>query len=300
MGCAWTPFKSVREAGLAQGISVITPAFKAEHTIARAVKSVLAQTHTHFEHIIVADDEADYAAILQKQGFADNRLQFFRTGSFGSGSPPARNIGIEAAQYRYAAILDADDMMAPEKLEQALEALSEFGIVSSALQVIGPALEPLRTVGAGPDRVLRAADYKFTNFSMDSMLVYDRQRADPRFDPSFPRLTDIDFLLKLFAHNEACFHLGTPLHSYVKEPNSISNSPGAGEEIIATKQRLLKQLANGYYPMADPEGIAGMTRFWQTSLAAEEAYVLLLAQEPNLLFEDHLEPRLKALVTSDL
>lgn len=285
---------------MATGISVITPAYRAEHTIVRAVSSVLAQTHNDWEHIIVADDDVDYAAVLGRVGIVDARLKFHKTGASGSGSPPARNIGIDVARNRYAAILDADDLMAPEKLARALVAVRDYGIVSTALSVVGPGLEPLRTVGAGADRVLTAEAYKFINFSMDSMLVYDRQRADPRFDPSFPRLTDIDFLLKLFVHNAACFHLGTPLHSYVKEPNSISNSPGAGAEIIATKKRLLSLLAEGYYPLADRRGLAGMTRFWQTSLMAEEAYVPLLAQQPDLLFEDHLEPRLRALATADL
>lgn len=285
---------------MAAGISIITPAFKAEHTITRAVKSVLLQTHQNWEHIIVADDDVDYAAILAAEGLKDQRQKFFSTGSSGSGSPPARNIGIDVAQNRYAAILDADDLMTPEKLERAVPALKDFGIVSTALNVVGPDLAPLRTVGVGPDCVLSAGTYKFTNISMDSMLIYDRQRADPKFDPDFPRLTDIDFLLKLFEHNTACFHLGTPLHSYVKEPNSISNSPGAGAEIVATKQRLLSLLADGYYPLADPQGIAGMTRFWQESLAAEKAYIDLLAIQPDLLFEDHLEPRLSALATADL
>lgn len=281
-------------------ISIIVPAYAATRTIARAVKNVVAQTHIRWELIIVADDNVDYADVLAQAGIADERLRFFATGAEGSGSPPARNIGLEAAQHRYVAILDADDLMHHDKLARAVQVLPEYGIVSSALQVTDAQLQPLRQVGAGPDVVLRAGDYKFTNISMDSMLVYDRQKTDPRFDVSFPCLTDIDFLLKLFAHNEQCFHFGTPLHTYVKEPGSISNKPGASTQLIDTKQRLLGLLADGHYTLADPHGLAGMMRFWELSLEAEEAYEALLAANPALLFEDHLEPRLRAALTSDM
>lgn len=280
-------------------ISIIVPAYAATHTIVRAVKSVVAQTHTRWELIIIADDNVDYAAVLAQSGIVDDRLHFFATGHEGFGSPLARNIGLEAAQYRYIAILDADDLMHHDKLARAVQILPEYGIVSSALQVTDAQLQPLRQVGAGPDLVLRAGDYKFTNISMDSMLLYDRHRADPRFDLSFPCLTDIDFLLKLFAHNARCFHFGTPLHTYVKEPESVSNKPGASAQLIDTKKRLLGLLASGHYALADPDGLAGMMRFWELSLDAEEAYGPLLAANPALLFEDHLEPRLRTVLTSD-
>lgn len=276
-------------------ISIIMPAFKAQQTIARAVHSIIAQTSQDWELIIVTDDLVDYERVLAQQDIKDKRLRYLSTGKLGSGSPPARNIGLDAAQNRFVAGLDADDCMHATKLAEITAALQTHGVVSTALQVVSAKLEPLRTVGVGPNRTLLAGDYKFTNISMDSMLAHDRQQADPRFDSSFVHLSDIEFALNLFAANVGCFHLGAPLHTYVKQPQSISNKSGASAELIVAKKRLLELLDAGHYPLADPNGVAGMIRFYTASLAAEETYEARLVPKPDLLFEDHLETFLSAI-----
>lgn len=281
-----------------EAVSIVTPAYGAGDTIVRAARSVLAQTHGAWEWIIVADDDGDYEAILARAGFSDPRIRFLSTGATGSGSPPARNIGLDAARYRYTAILDADDRLHPEKLEAVLPHVAEYGMVSCALEVVSSRLEPLRRVAEGANRPLDAGTYKFVNISMDSMLVHDRHRADPRFNPEFPCLTDIEFALRLFARIPACFHIGTPLHTYVKQPQSVSNKPGASARIVETKKHLLSLLRAGAYPLAEPGALKGLVAFYERSLAAEQNYGPLLGQTPNLLFEDHLEPYLKAASTS--
>lgn len=273
-------------------VSIVMPAFRAEQTIARAVQSVFAQTHGEWELLIVADDGTDYQPVLADRGLADPRLRFFSSGGMKAGSAPARNVGLDAARGRYVALLDADDLFAPEKLARALKALASHPLVSTALQVTDAALAPLRTVGVGPDRALSPADYKFVNLSMDSMLVYDRLAADPRYDESFERLTDIAFLMRLFKTIDHVLHLGAPLHTYTKQPLSMSSGPGAGALTIATKKRLLADLRAGAYSFAAPDTAEGLAAFYDRSLVAEESFEAALEQNPALLFEDHLEPLL--------
>ena len=86
---------------------------------------------------------------------------------------------------------------------------------------------------------------------MDSMLCWDRRKTDARYDPALPNMTDLDFLLKLWAHVPGGYHLGTPLHDYVKVPTSMSNAPGFTERMIHSKKLILSRLAEGHYPMAD-------------------------------------------------
>lgn len=277
-----------------RAVSIVMPAFRAQSTIARAVASALAQTYSHFELIVVADDGVDYEAILGRAGIADPRIRHLESGLIGGGSPPARNVGLEAARYDIAAILDADDAFKPGKLAAMVPLAARHGLVSCALDVTLPEGTHLRHVGRGADRLLTPAAYKFTNFSMDSMLVHDRTRADPRYDPSLPCMTDLDFLLKIFATVPACFHLGTPLHDYVKMDVSVSNGPGVTERMVATKTLIRRRLAEGHYPLADPSGIAGIDKFLAISLAAEQSFAPRPGVSPPDLFEDHLEPRLLA------
>lgn len=274
-------------------IAVITPAHRAETLLPEAVRSVLAQTNPDWEHWIISDDLVDYQALLGRQGLADPRQRFRSSGQMSGGSTRARNLLFDEISTPYAAILDADDRLKPRKLELALAALADHAIVSVALDVMDDQYRHRRFVGDGPDQVLRSRDYKFTSLSMDSMIVWDRRKADGRYDTELRNMTDLDLLLQLWRTAPGTFHLGTPLHDYVKIKSSMSNSTGVSERMIAAKTTLVERLQSGFYPLADPEGVEGLVRFLTISLQAEAEYDAYLAAHPDGLFEDNLEPRLK-------
>lgn len=267
------------------------PAYGAQTTIIWAVQSVLDQTYEAFELVIVADDDTDYEAVLGRAGIVDPRLVFTASGAISGGASPARNIGIEKSRYRYAAMLDADDRFTPGKLEMMMPAVIAHGLASSALNIALPDGGILRRVGEGEDRLLTPSDYKFTNFSGDSMLVYDRQRVDPRFDPPMIWMADLDFLLRLFATIPVCYHFGTALHDYVKMPLSQSNGPDVAQNMIASKTLLRNRLASGYYREPYEGAFSGIDRFLELSLEAERSFAPDPAK-PISLFEDHIEPLL--------
>lgn len=270
-------------------ISIIVPAYKAEQVIVRAVRSVLAQDDGALELVIAADDGVDYAGVLAQADIDDQRIRHVSTGGNGCGASAARNCALEAANGELVAILDADDVFVPDKLARCRQHVLVHGLVSTALEITDDALNPLRTVGAGGDVLLSPDDYKFTNISMDSMIVYDRRRVDPRYDPSFKCLNDIAFLLELFEVHSACFHIGAPLHIYTKQAQSITNGAGVTAKLVAAKKRLIKAFAAGMYPFADVDAGIGLTRFYQASLLAEQDYQAAITAKPGLLFEDHLE-----------
>lgn len=275
-------------------VSIVMPAFKAQDTISSAVLSVIKQQYKYWELIIVADDDVDYESVLGRVRLLHKGIRFLSTGGHGSGSPIPRNIGLDAARFDYSAILDADDMLHPQKLELAVVQLQHHPIISCALQLLTKNHKFLRTVGEGANRVLTSRDYKFTNFSSDSMLVYDRRVADPRFDYTLPCVTDIDFLLKLFSKSDRCFHFGQTLHSYVKQPISVTNGPGASQKIALTKQLMLKRLSSGHYPLADPQSIDYIEHFFTLSLKAEETYSNALISNTDALFEDYIEQAIQS------
>lgn len=274
-------------------ISVVTPAYRAESYIGGAVRSVLAQTYENWLLVIVSDDGQDYEAVLAAQGIADRRLAFVSSGGIKSGVSGAKNAGFDAVTTNYVAILDADDRFKPKKLERVMAALADHAIVSTALDVTDTEGKSLRVVGAGLDRVLTAGEHKWVNFSMDSMIAWDRRRVDGRGDPKLPNMTDLDFLMRLYRTSATSFHIGEPLHDYVKQPNSASNASGFTERMLAAKSTLRERLARGDYPMADAHGVEGIDGFLEVSMEAERAYPAALAENPKLLFEDNIEPMLK-------
>lgn len=273
-------------------VAIVTPAFSASEWLPGCVRSVLAQTHEDWEHWIVSDDGTDYESMLAGKGLADGRQRFGSTGQVGSGASRARNVALNALQTPFAATLDADDRFKPDKLARALAALEDHAIVSMAIDERTPEGSHLRDVGRRADGWLAAGGYKWVNLSMDSMIVWDRRRTDARYDPDLPNMNDLDFLLRLFEHAEGTWHLGTPLHDYLKLTASLSNGAGVTARMIAAKTTILDRLEAGIYPMRDPRGAEGMAEFLRISLRAERTYPEALARQPELLFEDHLEPML--------
>ncbi|HEV7718142.1 MAG TPA: glycosyltransferase family 2 protein [Arsenicitalea sp.] len=273
-------------------ISIVMPAYNAAATIGAAVASVIAQSHENWQLLIISDDGRDYAEVLSAAGLADPRFRFLSTGRIKAGASNARNIALDQITTRYAAVLDADDRYKPQKLARAVTALASQPIVSTALEVMSEDGRSLRTVAAGPDRVLRAGQHKWLNFSMDTMIAWDRQVCDGRYDPELPNMTDLDFLMKLFRTTPTSFHIGETLHDYVKLSVSMSNGPGVTERMIAVKSLLLQRLANGYYPMADADARESISEFLRLSRSCEKPYEAALAKTPGLLFEDQIEPLL--------
>ncbi len=275
-------------------VAVVIPAYKAGDLIGEAVKSVIAQTVEDWEIWVVADDGDDYEELLGRAGLADRRLKFLSTGRVGAGASRARNLALDRISAPYVAILDADDRMKPQKLELALKALDEHPIVSTALDVMNARYKHLRFVGKGPDRVLTPGAYKFVSLSMDSMIVWDRSRCDARYDLNLTNMTDLELLMQLWRTAGFTYYLGAPQHDYIKLEKSMSNGAGVTAGMIASKKALLERLEQGKYRFASADASEGLIAFLGLSLAAEAAYPLALEEKPGLLFENHLEPMLKA------
>lgn len=98
-------------------VSVILPAFKAETGIAIAVESILAQTWSNLELLIVDDCSPDNTyEVMQQYAEKDERVRIFQTPQ-NSGPYVARNIALQAATGEFVTVNDADDWSHEKKLE---------------------------------------------------------------------------------------------------------------------------------------------------------------------------------------
>ncbi|WP_412102903.1 glycosyltransferase family 2 protein [Plantactinospora sp. KLBMP9567] len=100
-------------------VSVVIPTRGRPDLVTRAVRSVLAQTVTDLEVVVVVDgpDDATRDALA---GLGDDRLRVIVLPESG-GAPNARNVGVGAARARWTALLDDDDEWLPTKLAVQLE-----------------------------------------------------------------------------------------------------------------------------------------------------------------------------------
>lgn len=97
----------------AQLVSILMPAYNAERYIEEAIRSVLAQTYTEWELLVVNDGSTDRTPELIAQ-FTDTRIRVIHKSNGGIGS--ARNTGLRHMRGRFLCGLDADDVMPPGSL----------------------------------------------------------------------------------------------------------------------------------------------------------------------------------------
>ena len=101
--------------------SVVIPLFNSAHTIERTLKSVINQTFTNFEIIIVDDGSTDNSIEIINKLTNDIRLKIIKQKN--QGVSVARNNGVRNAQYEYIAFLDGDDEWELKYLETIHKAI---------------------------------------------------------------------------------------------------------------------------------------------------------------------------------
>lgn len=106
-------------------VSIITPVYNSEKYLSEHIRSVQAQTHANWEHILVDDCSSDESETLIKSfQKEDSRIKYHRLDT-NSGAGIARNKAIELSEGKYIAFLDSDDQWYPEKLEKQLSFMQE-------------------------------------------------------------------------------------------------------------------------------------------------------------------------------
>src|SRR4051812_43027222 len=149
-------------------VSVVIPAYNAAGTITAAVDSVLRQTVGDLEVIVVDDGSADSTVEIARQ-IDDPRVTVVEQPN--SGPCIARNAGIELARGRYVALLDADDLWFPEKLERQLDWLRAH-----------PTVKAVQTGALWVNSALEVVSVRRCNPSDDPLLQTLRFQNLPAFN----------------------------------------------------------------------------------------------------------------------
>lgn len=118
MSCDYAFVRKEKKREMYPLVSVVIPAYNREKTISRALNSVLEQTYSNIEVIVVDDGSTDSTAKIVSN-YADGRVRLICLSS-NQGANKARNTGISEAKGEYIAFQDSDDEWLADKLEKQL------------------------------------------------------------------------------------------------------------------------------------------------------------------------------------
>ena len=103
-------------------VTVLMPVFNAEKYLRLAIDSVLNQSYSYFEFLIIDDGSTDQSAQIIRS-YSDPRIRFLQN-ECNLGLVTTLNRGIESSQGQYLARMDADDISYPQRLEKQVALLN--------------------------------------------------------------------------------------------------------------------------------------------------------------------------------
>lgn len=206
-------------------VSVVTPVYNIETVLEETIKSVLEQTYSNWELILIDDKSSDASSeIIKKWEKQDDRIKgLFLKENKGAGI--ARNYGINASRGPIIAFLDSDDLWLPRKLEVQIDYLSqnpEVDFIYSWYRVINEKGNQLATF-VTPDKV-NFDLLKFNNYILTSTVVYRKNSFKDLSFASMRKRQDWVFFLDLLKGTEYAYAIPQVTVLYRKMPNTLSSN----------------------------------------------------------------------------
>jgi glycosyltransferase involved in cell wall biosynthesis len=209
-------------------VSIIVPVFDGERTVERALDSVLGQTFTDFE-IIVVDDASEDTTVRRVSERYHGRLKLIQHWH-NRGAAAARNTGIAMALGRWVAFLDSDDTWKPDKLARQFEVLEHAGsrerACATGYRLHKDGRDIAFPMNLSPRQFRREILFGCA-IAPGSTLLADRSVFDSvgKFDESLRRLEDWDWLLRFSGRYDLLFLPGPFADIYVgHRTRALNNS----------------------------------------------------------------------------
>ena len=210
-------------------VSVIIPVYNTEQFLGNCLNSVLAQTFTDFEIIIVNDGSTDNSsAIIEEFAKKNNRIVAIHQENMGLSE--ARNAGLNIVRGNWITFVDSDDLLAPDFLQELLDAAKQYSatIACSDKQLfwkeseIGNSITKPQVIELSPEKALERALYQKCgpDYSAWSKLYDAKIWQNRRFTPGI-YFEDMDCIPQVLLDAEKIAFVPEPLYLNRRHDTSI-------------------------------------------------------------------------------
>lgn len=204
-------------------ISIVIPLYNKEKSIAKTINSILEQTYTNWELIVVDDGSSDGSADVVNS-FSDNRIFYFKKENGGVSS--ARNYGVNMAKGEWIIFIDADDYFLPH----ALSVLSSCVIEYKCNVAVGnfyiedsDGRKLFKTTSNGiVKNPFREWFYYRLHPRTGNTLLNRRIFTNISYNVNLKRWEDAEFCFKLLESNEVSY-ISNPVMVYTNDFKGLSN-----------------------------------------------------------------------------
>ena len=213
-------------------ISIVIPVYNGEKTIQETINSVLAQTFTNIEVIVINDGSSDRTAEIVQE-ITDPRVSLY---NYPNGGPASsRNRGIEKSHGEYISFIDADDLWTKDKLASQYQALQSYPQAAVAYSGTDCIDENSNFIRHASPPIISGNVYKnlllanLLGSGSNPLIRIEALAVIGNFDESFSGSEDWDLYIRLAAKYE---FVGIDAQHilYRQSSNSLSSNLGTQEQ----------------------------------------------------------------------
>lgn len=223
-------------------VTVLMPVHNSARFLREAMDSVLGQSLTDFELMVIDDGSTDGSTEIIRS-YADPRVRLITNGR-NLGLVASLNKGIGAARGAFIARMDGDDIMRPERLARQVEAMGK----DTGIDVLSTVVDLINTDGEvygmwDTDRgtldetSIRAMMPRTNCIAHPSVMIRREALGDLLYDARQPGAEDWDLWLRLLARGHRIAKLGEPLLAYRIHHASVT---AAGKRQVPLERRLMR------------------------------------------------------------
>lgn len=207
-------------------VSVITPLYNSEAFIGETIKSILNQTYTNWELLLIDDFSTDNTISIVNDFIFKNENIKLITNETNQGAAISRNKGIMAAKGDYIAFLDADDLWKPEKLDKQIAFMQnqDCDVCFCSYEQIDESGKPLnKLVKALP--ILSYKKYLKSNYIGNLTGIYNAKKLGKITSPNLRKRQDwLLWLNAIKASGKPAKSVQESLAFYRVHKNSMSSN----------------------------------------------------------------------------
>lgn len=215
-------------------VSIIIPVYNVEQYLERCINSVLNQTYTNIEIILVDDGSTDNSgAICDKYKDMDNRIDVIHKKNGGLSS--ARNIAIPLIKGTYVVFVDSDDWIDSDMITDMVKIIKEYDADIVSCEVV-------RTTGVDNNDYKKKYDKSITTYTKDEYLqiyfkikgnktiyyahskIYKKEVIEENLYPIGLTSEDVVGTLKTILNSNKIVNVNYPYYNYYINNNSITGS----------------------------------------------------------------------------
>jgi len=203
-------------------VSIIMPSWNTARFISESIQSVISQTYTFWELLIVDDCSTDNTDEIVRPFLSDRRIKFFKNEQ-NIGAALTRNRAIREAQGEWIAFLDSDDLWTAEKLDKMLQFMqnNHYSFAYHQYEKIDEQSKPLNILVSGPKVVTKRKMYNY-GYPGCLTFMYNAKTMELVQIKDIKKNNDYAILLKL-CKKAKCYLLSENLAKYRIRKKSISH-----------------------------------------------------------------------------